>query len=186
MTCFHRDQLHNPKWLLFRTRKKKKKEYFPLKVVNLAHFLSLSMASSSKKLSSSLKKERKRKKNQNKTDPAIVPVPVNAHADILDSPKAKGILSKCEKCSLSPPPQLRSGYCRELLVWRVEVVVVGGGVLLEGKHWMLREIFFFSPSPLPSFFKVIQLSQDVSPPLLLLLLQAAPLLSLYGCLTGTC
>lgn len=106
--------------------------------MNLAHFMSFSTASSSKKLSSNLKKK-KEKNRKNKIDPAIVPVPVNAHADILDSPKAKRIVSKCEKCSLSPPPQLRSGVLQ-----RVTGMEGGGGgvsCLKESTGWLGR---FFS------------------------------------------
>lgn len=106
--------------------------------------MSFSTASSSKKLSSNLKKKEE-KNRKNKIDPAIVPVPVNAHADILDSPKAKRIVSKCEKCSLSPPPQLRSGVLQRV----TGMEGGGGGVLFEGKHWMVREVFLphlFLPS----------------------------------------
>lgn len=67
--------------------------YFPLKAVNLAHFMSFSLACSSKNL---IKCKEKKPK-----DSATVPVQVNAHADILDSPKAKRIVSKCGKCSSS-------------------------------------------------------------------------------------
>lgn len=128
--------------------------YFPLKVVNLAHFMSFSTASSSKNVIK-LKKEKETKK---KKDPAFVPVPVNAHADILDSPKAKRIVSKCGKCSLSSAPQLKSRVPQR--VARVE------GVLFEGQHWMVMGEG--RPPPRPphlssSSFKMNRLSQDVSP-----------------------
>lgn len=77
-----------------------------------------------------------------KKDPAFVPVPVNSHADILDSPKAKRIVSKCGKCSLSSPPQLKSRVPQR--VARVE------GVLFEGQHWMVvggKVVPLTSPHP---------------------------------------
>lgn len=92
------------------------------------------------------------------------------HADILDSPKAKRIVSKCGKCSFRcSGPQL---MCRE-----VQRVTGVEGVLLEGKHWVVREVPPPSPhltSPHCSPVKVNQLSQDVS------------LCRLFSFLKGTC
>ena len=57
---------------------------------------------------------------------------------ILDSPKAKRIVSKCGKCSLRTPPQLLS---------RVLQRVTGlEGRPLQGKHWMVGEGLLPHPS----------------------------------------
>lgn len=111
---------------------KEKKEYAsPLKVAYLAHFMSFSTASSSKNF----------KKTNKKQTPQLFLFQWMHMLIYWIHLRQKGFWISVESALWGPPltPSLHRWcpqYCRELPMWRE-----GGGVLWEGKHWVVGEVF---------------------------------------------
>ncbi|MEQ2316459.1 hypothetical protein AMECASPLE_032739 [Ameca splendens] len=93
---------------------------------------------------------------EKKPNPTNCPTSVKAHADILNSSKAKRIVKKCGKCSVSVSSSADIHSAAQFLM-RTGRYSTEMGVLIE-EHWMVREVF------LPQHLgEAIQLSQGASP-----------------------